>query len=599
MSAPWMNAFSLACLALFVVDMMFISRRLIQVAVHLSLSLIALKAFHLRTGRDRAQFALLAFFLAVAGAANSTHPLLALHLLALTVLYASWLMQAAGAPPRSARRTAAVLSGACFLIAAPLFLVLPRLRDPYVPGVQQRAGEAPAFTLDSLGLGGVAMSRNDERVALRVRYEGPGIGEESLRLRARTFSDFRGRDWGNGAMRHRMVRFRPDGTAWLGPREGRRRPSYELFPKELSPQYLPLPYGTAGLEARLAYAHAGIDGTVRLSSAVSRRQFHYRAFVDPEAAPPPDPAGEGHLALPPALDRELRALAGEIMPEGLDPPAQVARMTGYFASEFRYAIEDYGAARDPLREFLFVRKSGHCEYYATAGALLLRARGIPARVAAGFMGGERNPLQDYYVVRFRNAHAWVEAWMDGAWVVVDPTPPDFRPSLVRGTLAGQAQFLWETISFFWDRHVIGFAFGDQVDLLETLEEASGPVGRAGGWLAGAALLALAALKAAHSFRPESVLLRRYRRLRRAAARLTKARESTLTPQAVEQAVLAQSPGLAAEAAAFFGAYRRASFGVKQRKGENAARPAYRRLRAALSERRSGDQRPGPFPHSTL
>jgi len=107
LSGRWMNAFSLVCLALFILDMMFLSRRLIRVAVHLSLSLIALKAFHLRTGRDRGQFALLAFFLAVAGAANSTHPLLAILLLALLALFASWLMQAVGLPPGSARRSAA------------------------------------------------------------------------------------------------------------------------------------------------------------------------------------------------------------------------------------------------------------------------------------------------------------------------------------------------------------------------------------------------------------------------------------------------------------------------------------------------------------
>lgn len=82
----------------------------------------------------------------------------------------------------------------------------------------------------------------------------------------------------------------------------------------------------------------------------------------------------------------------------------------------------------PLEDFLFRYKSGHCEYFASAMVLLLRSQGIPARLVTGFLGGEYNRLEGYYVVRQVNAHAWVEAWIEGeGWRTFDATPPDGRP----------------------------------------------------------------------------------------------------------------------------------------------------------------------------
>ena len=79
--------------------------------------------------------------------------------------------------------------------------------------------------------------------------------------------------------------------------------------------------------------------------------------------------------------------------------------------------------RDPLAEFLFERKQGHCEYFASAMAIMLRTLGIPSRVVNGFRTGEFNDLTSQYVIRDRDAHSWVEAYFPGyGWVSFDPTP---------------------------------------------------------------------------------------------------------------------------------------------------------------------------------
>jgi transglutaminase-like putative cysteine protease len=581
LKARWMNLLSLACLALFVLDMAFLSRRLIQVAVHLSLSLIALKAFHLRSGRDQAQFALLVFFLAVAGAANSTHPALALHLLALAGLFCSWMMRGIGASPGGARRGGTLLVLACLVLAGPLFLMLPRLRGPYVPGGRARPEGARTFSLDTLGVGGMADTADDERVALRVRFEGGSVDEEALRLRARTFSVFRRGNWSDPGARYRLRRFRPDGRLWLGPQEGSVRTSLEAFPKDLTPQYLPLPYGAAGLEAALAYAHAGDDGTVRLSPWLAQRQFSYRVFIDRAAAAVTAPPEEADGSVPEELAGVLRTVADRAIPADRPAREQAGAMLRLFAMEYRYGLEDYEKGPGALAEFLLERKRGHCEMFASAGALLLRTRGIPARVAAGFMGGEHNPFQDYYVVRFRNAHAWVEAWIDGEWIVLDPTPPEFRPPLERGTMQSRVGFMWETVSFFWDRYVIGFAFPDQMDLLRALEERAGAPTRIAGLFLGLAALGMLFAWALRRRRPMAGLMGKYRRLRRRVALSQGLREDTLAPEGVEAVFRRREPALDRETTAFFQAYRRGSFGPEAEWGSGGEwRIGYRRIAAA-------------------
>jgi transglutaminase-like putative cysteine protease len=94
---------------------------------------------------------------------------------------------------------------------------------------------------------------------------------------------------------------------------------------------------------------------------------------------------------------------------------------------------------DPVLDFLTRSKKGHCEYFASAMALLSRSLGIPARVVGGYRVSELNPFWDYYIVRERNAHAWVEAWVEGVgWTTFDPTPGSEIAGTVSPPLGGVA-----------------------------------------------------------------------------------------------------------------------------------------------------------------
>ncbi len=98
----------------------------------------------------------------------------------------------------------------------------------------------------------------------------------------------------------------------------------------------------------------------------------------------------------------------------------------------------------PLADFMTRTKSGHCEYFATAAAILLRAAGVPTRYATGYAVMEYSELEDAWIVRARHAHAWTRAWVDGRWIDLDPTPPDWF-----GEESSRLAPFWEGVADFY------------------------------------------------------------------------------------------------------------------------------------------------------
>lgn len=110
---------------------------------------------------------------------------------------------------------------------------------------------------------------------------------------------------------------------------------------------------------------------------------------------------------------------------------------------------------DPIEDFLFNRREGHCEYFSSALALMLRCNGIPSRVVTGFKGGRYNELSGSFDVQQRHAHSWVEAALDGRWVTLDPTPPSRQRSVEQ---FDRTPDTWQNVrtlsSSFWSNYVL-------------------------------------------------------------------------------------------------------------------------------------------------
>jgi transglutaminase-like putative cysteine protease len=132
------------------------------------------------------------------------------------------------------------------------------------------------------------------------------------------------------------------------------------------------------------------------------------------------------LQLPPEVDPRVRELAFDLTADALHPAQQVEAIAEYLLSNNKYARTTTRGKGDPVSNFILEKKSAHCEYFASATVVLLRAAGVPARYVTGYLAHERDGTGT--VVRQRDAHAWAEAWIDGAgWITVDATPADGTP----------------------------------------------------------------------------------------------------------------------------------------------------------------------------
>lgn len=131
------------------------------------------------------------------------------------------------------------------------------------------------------------------------------------------------------------------------------------------------------------------------------------------------------LELPGNIPEKIRALNRELTAESRGPWDTSQTLLTFFHTRFHYGPAPHlKNQKELLENFLLTSRQGHCEFFATAMTILLRMNGIPARYVNGFLVEERNSMGGYYVVREKNAHAWVEAYIpDKGWVTLDPTPP--------------------------------------------------------------------------------------------------------------------------------------------------------------------------------
>jgi hypothetical protein len=120
----------------------------------------------------------------------------------------------------------------------------------------------------------------------------------------------------------------------------------------------------------------------------------------------------------------ITGIANELELASKSPQEVLKTITSFFQNKFNYSLDLSNRAfwTRPLENFLSHSRSGHCEYFATATALLLRKAGIPARYATGYSAQEFSEIENMFLVRERHAHAWVLVFIDGAWRNMDTTP---------------------------------------------------------------------------------------------------------------------------------------------------------------------------------
>ncbi len=171
----------------------------------------------------------------------------------------------------------------------------------------------------------------------------------------------------------------------------------------------------------------------------------------------------------PAMSPEITQLASNLTQTAATQSAKANKILHHLRTGFGYTLElPEDSGRSPLDHFLFTRKKGHCEYFASSMVIMLRLAGIPARLVNGFMGIEWNDLGQYMVVRQHHAHSWVEAYLpEKGWVVYDPTPAD--PAFSLNSFDDPMSRALDLLRLNWQRYILRYSLNDQAVLLTHLQ----------------------------------------------------------------------------------------------------------------------------------
>lgn len=336
------------------------------------------------------------------------------------------------------------------LVAIPmtllLFIVLPRSQYPLWNFLNQSSVAKTGFT-DNIELGGVFAIQEDSAIIMRVAM--PQVNEQYLYWRGIVLDHFNGTSWSRKGYEHKKagILFQPFGqsisqTIYLEPYENR-----YLFA-------LDKPFKIDMKDAVLSR-----DLTITLSKPLEQRVKYTALSVLSDRIAEKNLFAAPYLQLP-AISEEIKNLSKKLTAGKKEYEAAHAVNSFLRSGEFRYSLDILPVSKKPMDDFLFKQKYGNCEYFASAMAVLLRSSGIAARLAGGYKGGYYNTVGKYYMVPQKNAHVWVEAYIDGQWLRFDPTP-GYANS---GRQLLKLQLFFDSINYHWNAFVIDYDLKKQTNL---------------------------------------------------------------------------------------------------------------------------------------
>ena len=379
----------------------------------------ALKLLETRQRRDQFVLLFIAIFLVMSSLLREQYlwslPYL---LLGVILIMTAWLKTAAddAEPLRRSLGTSSRLVMYAAPLALAMWIFFPRISTPFW-AVPIDTGTAVSGLSDTISPGDISTLSKSDAVAFRVKFEGAVPEPQARYWRGLVLHRFDGRTW-SGISEPRISSGARKNTETVG------NPVHYEVTLEPTRQHwvfaLDIPYHWElestflGPQHQLTRVHP-VDQRVAYKAVsytdyrIDREMHPYRRNWYLEFPEPRNPRTA-------ELARSMRAAADS------DEAFIRAVLTRFNEEEYYYTLEPPPLGSNPVDRFLFQTRSGFCEHYASAFALMMRAAGIPARVVVGYQGGELNPMGDYMIVRQADAHAWTEVWLEGAgWRRVDPT----------------------------------------------------------------------------------------------------------------------------------------------------------------------------------
>ena len=494
-SERWTTPLSIAYFVFFAVDYFVFSRSFLPATVHLALFGVVVRMFSLRRDRDHVMLAILAFLMVLASAVLTVDSVFLFSFAAFMMMAVATFVlmemrrsshdaniQARhSSDPREHRRLAFSLARVTpalmlmILIAgSAVFFLLPRMSAGYLGGYSFGTDFSSGFS-DHVQLGQIGQIQQSTAVVMHVQIDGDTVGRYDLRWRGVALANFDGHTWSNPRDQFALQRL-PD-NSFAVPRFGNTALRSYLtpnLPREQVIHYRVLmePIGTNVFF--LAPWARSVSGDYRLLGAdssgavfdfdVQRAVSRYEAESDIATPSPaelrassqnyPAAIAAVYLRLP-AVDPRVPRLAAQVTASAGNNFDKAAAIENHLRTRYGYTLQlPQTEVRDPIANFLFERKQGHCEYFASSMAVMLRTLGIPSRVVNGFRSDEFNDLTGNYVVRAKDAHAWVEAYFPGyGWQTFDPTPAG-SPATPQGW--GRVALYVDAMASFWRDWVVSY-----------------------------------------------------------------------------------------------------------------------------------------------
>ena len=367
-----------------------------------------------------------------------------------------------------------------FVLALPLFLIAPRSG---AAALTRNGGPLQKFSgfSENVTLGQIGQLKLTDGIVMRVRVDETQLGRD-LRWRGVALDEFTGLGWRKSPQARQLdVIVEKGGFFKVDTTEALHRLTTQTFFLEpLESTVLFAAPRVVALQGDLPFVRVDEEGSVQ-SRRHDFERLMYKALSD-TTEPRMDQLRNDlrplpvsyyrYLQVPDRLDPRIGPLATSIiLHANANNRYDAARaIESYLQREYAYSLDMKASGPDPVADFLFNVKAGHCEYFASAMVMLLRTHGIASRLVNGFVSGEYNDAANAYTVRQFDAHSWVEVYFPDtdAWVTFDPTPPAGRTEPVRTGFTAQLQKYGEALELLWVQYVVGYDKQEQRTLATSL-----------------------------------------------------------------------------------------------------------------------------------
>jgi protein-glutamine gamma-glutamyltransferase len=495
----WTTVLTLIYVFIYLADYFFLSRSFLPASVHLVLFAMVVRLFSLQRTRDHYMLAVLSFLMVLAAAVLTVGSVFLLSfagflLIAIVTFVLMEMQHSVASEPAHAEdpRVASPMVGPstqrmayALLAIAPalmlmilagsflIFFIIPRVSSRYLTAYTPASDVSTGFS-DRVQLGRIGQIQQSSAVVMHIEIQNDLEGAYDLKWRGVALNNFDGQVWSN-SFAQTQVRPTGDGSYRLAPLVepgaasvvASRSIRYRVLMEPLGTNVFFMAEWPRSLTGNFRQVNTDAGGAVYDLDAdhpINRYEAESQLpEIDTDelrlAANTAPGDMDRYLKLPP-LDVRIARLAEDITAQAPSNYEKAAAVERYLSTHFAYTLElPSSLPRDPLAHFLFERKKGHCEYFASSMAVMLRSLRIPTRIVTGFRGGQYNDLTGQYVVRASDAHSWVEAYFPGSgWISFDPTPAGSLPARTGWSRMG---LYLDAAASFWREWIINYDVGHQ------------------------------------------------------------------------------------------------------------------------------------------